>query len=303
MRLWLSAPLSSSKIESRGQFGRGPAAFFGDRTTPRSDQTEVAPATSVWLRFSRMNPRNEELLYFLLWTADTLMRPTWRNLHDSFEQWAWRNRLTRRLAELERLKWIERHPEPDLERVVRLTTIGWRLALGGRDPMAQWSRKWDGLWRMVLFDLPVPQTQLRQRLLRVLRRSHFGYLQKSVWITPDAAVAVTGLLGEAKVQPEAFMIIEGRPAGGEADAQIIGAAWDFPEINRRYEVYERFVRQLPRKAALPGWARRENVLWHDAANLDPMLPMALLPPGYRGQEALKARKQVFAYLAGGRKTA
>jgi DNA-binding transcriptional regulator PaaX len=245
-----------------------------------------------------MTPRNEELLYVLLWTADTLMRPTWRNLNDSFEQWAWRNRLSRRLAELERQKFIERHPEPDLERVVRLTAIGRRLALGGRDPMTQWSRTWDGLWRMVLFDLPVHRTNERQQLLRVLRRNQFGYLQKSVWITPDAAVAVTGLLGEAKVQPDAFLIIESRPAAGETDAEIVDAAWDFAEINRRYDIYERFVKQLPRATALAGWARRENALWKAAVNLDPMLPIALLPAGYRGREALQARKRVFAQLAG-----
>lgn len=239
-----------------------------------------------------MTPRNEELLYFLLWTADTLMRPTWRNLNDSFEQWAWRNRLTRRLAELERLKCIERHPEPDLERVVRLTAIGRRIALGGRDPMTQWSRPWDGLWRIVLFDLPVHQTKLRQQLLRVLRRSHFGYLQNSVWITPDASVTVKGLLGEARVEPEAFLVVESRPAAGETDGEMVAAAWDFAEINRRYDLYERFVKQLPRKAALPGWARRENALWQAAANLDPMLPMVLLPTGYRGREALTARKRV-----------
>jgi DNA-binding transcriptional regulator PaaX len=247
-----------------------------------------------------MTPRNEELLYFLLWTADTFMRPSWRNLNDSFEQWAWRNRLTRRLAELERLKLIERHPEPDLERVVRLTAHGRRLAMGGRDPMAQWSRTWDGLWRMVLFDLPVQRTKLRQQLLRILRRSHFGYLQNSVWITPDAVVAVKGLLGEARVEPEAFLIVESRPVAGETDAEIVAAAWDFAEINHRYDLCERFVKQLPCKAALPGWARQEIALWQDATNLDPMLPMALLPTGYRGRDALKARKRAFAQLAGGK---
>ena len=81
---------------------------------------------------------------------------------------------------------------------------------------------------------------------------------------------------------------------------MVAGAWDFAEINRRYDLYERFVKQLPRKAALPGWARREKALWQDAANLDPMLPMALLPTGYRGREALKARKRVFAQLAAGK---
>ncbi len=32
-----------------------------------------------------MRPSTEEFLYFLLWNADSLMRPTWRNLTDPFE--------------------------------------------------------------------------------------------------------------------------------------------------------------------------------------------------------------------------
>ncbi|HYD83142.1 MAG TPA: hypothetical protein VEA63_03800, partial [Opitutus sp.] len=83
-----------------------------------------------------MKPQTEEFLYFLLWTADSVMRPTWRNVSDSFESWAWRNGLGRRLADLEARKILERHPEPDLSRVVRLTQRGKDLALGGRDPVA-----------------------------------------------------------------------------------------------------------------------------------------------------------------------
>jgi hypothetical protein len=32
-----------------------------------------------------VKPRTEELLYFMLWSADRLMRPTFRNLTDSYE--------------------------------------------------------------------------------------------------------------------------------------------------------------------------------------------------------------------------
>ena len=45
-----------------------------------------------------MKPQTEELLYYLLWSADTLMRPTWRRLEEPFEAWAWRNGLIRRLG-------------------------------------------------------------------------------------------------------------------------------------------------------------------------------------------------------------
>ena len=245
-----------------------------------------------------MKPRSEELLYFLMWTTDVLLRPTWRRLEqDSFESWAWRNGLGRRLAALERQKLIERHPEPDLGRVVRLTLEGRRHALGGRDPVTRWSRSWDGQWRMVIFDLPAARTDLRKQLWRRLREEHFGYLQQSVWISPDPAVAIRETLEGVKVQADSFLVIEGRPAAGESDGEVVAAAWDFPLINEHYEQHLRTLYRLPgRGLKLVEWARQENALWRAALRIDPLLPSTLLPRGYLGGEALHRRKSVFAEL-------
>jgi phenylacetic acid degradation operon negative regulatory protein len=246
-----------------------------------------------------MRTGNEELLYFLLWSADTLMRPTWRNLTDPFETWAWRNGLSRRLAELERRKLIEARPQPDLGRVVRLTGEGRRRALGGRDPIARWNRAWDGRWRLVMFDLPSERSDLRQQVWRTLRHHDFGYLQLSVWATPDSNLAVRSVLGSTKVQPDAFLVIEGRPAAGESDQEIVEACWNFGEINAGYEKYLAFLSQdPPTDARLPGWARRENAAWRAAIWHDPLLPKPLLPPSYLGPVALQRRKTVLGRLAG-----
>jgi phenylacetic acid degradation operon negative regulatory protein len=246
-----------------------------------------------------MKPRTEELLYFLLWSADSLMRPTWRNLNDPFETWAWRNGLGRRLAELERQKLIESHPDSDVSRIVRLTDAGRCLALGGRDPARRWSRGWDGQWRLVMFDLPGHRHELRQQLWRTLRRHHFGYLQMSVWITPDPATELRVTLGETKVQADAFLVIEGRPAAGESDQEIVQAAWDFPRINHRYERHRDFLRHdPPTDGRLVEWARREIAGWRAAVALDPLLPRPLLPSGYLGIEVWQRRQKILARLAG-----
>jgi DNA-binding transcriptional regulator PaaX len=41
----------------------------------------------------------------------------------------------------------------------------------------------------VLFDVPTGQNAQRERLRRCLRDKGFGYLQNSVWISPDPLVA------------------------------------------------------------------------------------------------------------------
>ena len=246
-----------------------------------------------------MSPKNEELLYVLLWYCDQLARPTWRNLSDPFEVWAWRNRLSRRLGELARLKLIERDPAPDLARLVRLTEAGRSIALGGRDPEKRWDRPWDGKWRLVMFDLPTGEEALRQRLLRVLRDSHFGYLQRSVWVSPDPIDAVREALGEAKVSAESFLIMEGRPAAGESDAEIVSGAWNLEETNRAYARHMEHLRRPPSSVnAIPAWAKQEIRLWNEAVGNDPLLPSALLPEGYLGRKALALRWKTFRRLPG-----
>jgi hypothetical protein len=49
-----------------------------------------------------MQPKTEEFLNLLLWSADTLARPTFRNLTDSHESWTYRNGLMRQVATLEK---------------------------------------------------------------------------------------------------------------------------------------------------------------------------------------------------------
>ena len=78
--------------------------------------------------------RTEEFLYFLLWGADRLMRPTFRNLTDSFESWAYRKGFLRQIEELEARKILERKPGGASEAIYRLSDKGRLVALGGRNP-------------------------------------------------------------------------------------------------------------------------------------------------------------------------
>jgi len=55
-----------------------------------------------------MQPKTEEFLNLLLWSADMLARPIFRNLTDSYESWAYRNGLMRQVAILEQQQLLER---------------------------------------------------------------------------------------------------------------------------------------------------------------------------------------------------
>ena len=247
-----------------------------------------------------MKPRTEELLYLLLWSAEQLIYPRFCFLDESFESWAYRNGFLRELARLEKQRLVERGASN--ERIYRLTGQGRICALGGRDPQAEWSRAWDGRWRLVCFDVPTTENNQRRRLRRYLRKKGFGYLQNSIWITPDVLNEENRLIGSMKADVESLILLEARACGGESDSDVVGGAWDFRTINRLYQRHLKILKQRPagkintqaQAVALRRWAEAERVAWRNAVTGDPLLPKRLLPPGYLGQEAWRRRTHVLA---------
>jgi phenylacetic acid degradation operon negative regulatory protein len=183
-----------------------------------------------------MKPKTAELLYLLLWACDTAARPTFRNLTDSFEAWAYRSGLHRQLAVLEQQQLLEARQDSSGSRLHRLTEAGRLIALGSRDPVARWKRRWDGKWRMVLFDVPQSRASDRARLRRSLADRGFGYLQDSVWITPDALTGEREVLATGPVDVESLILLEARPCAGESNADIVAGAWDSDAINKSLRV-------------------------------------------------------------------
>jgi DNA-binding transcriptional regulator PaaX len=249
-----------------------------------------------------MNSKTEELLWMLLWTCETISRPTFRNVTESFEGWAYRHGFLRQIQRLEQRRLLERQsPSPGV-RLCRLTQTGQLHALGGRNPEAQWKRRWDGHWRLVVFDVPESRRAMRDKLRSYLHLRGFGYLQNSVWITPDPMGVERALLVGGPVDVESLILLEARPCAGETDVEIVAGAWDFAEINRRYMAYQRVLDRRPRarigsKAAAARfhhWLREERLAWLSAVECDPLLPLRLLPRSYAGIPAWRARVNVMA---------
>lgn len=69
----------------------------------------------------------------------------------------------------------------DSELVIKLTTLGKSLIQPNLLP----EQEWDGIWRIVLFDIPEEKRLVRDLLRRRLRSWGFYPWQQSVWITKN----------------------------------------------------------------------------------------------------------------------
>jgi len=195
---------------------------------------------------------------------------------------------------------LERDASVPNDRLYRLTAAGRLQALGGRDPEERWARGWDGQWRIVLFDVPSSQNAQRERLRRYLRERNFGCLQNSVWISPDPLAEQRETLAGGKVSVKSLVMLESRTIGGESDAEIAAAAWDFDEVNRRYARHLKVLDERPLSGlrtesgtkAFHRWVATEREAWQDAMTRDPLLPKRLLPADYAGQRSWRRRVEV-----------
>ena len=208
--------------------------------------------------------------------------------------------MLRQVTRLEQQHWIERDSSSPDDRLYRLSAQGRLHVLGGRDPEERWARTWDGQWRLVLFDVPTGQNAQRERLRRYLRDKGFGYLQNSVWVTPDPLQEERQILGGGKINVESLLLLEARPCAGESATEIVAGAWDFERINRRYARHLKALDERPSESlrnetaakALLQWATVEREAWLEAVTNDPLLPEGILPPDYLGQQAWRRRTEV-----------
>lgn len=170
-----------------------------------------------------------------------------------------------------------------------------------RDPEKQWRRSWDGLWRQVIFDIPVRQRSVRARLLYWLRANHFGYLQDSVWISPDPLELTHPWFRSLHASAEMAAFFESRVVAVSSNADVVTAAWDFRAVAKAYADYRQFLKTAFRKIPCetsPGvlWPIlfEERRRWNAAMAADPLLPRPLWPKGYPGAASFTERREFLA---------
>lgn len=88
------------------------------------------------------------------------------------------------LESLIRAGLIERSTTKDGIERIQITKKGRFEALLSHGVVSRKKQKWDGEWRIVMFDVPNTQTKLRNELRRSMKLFGFKLIQKSVWVYP-----------------------------------------------------------------------------------------------------------------------
>lgn len=169
-----------------------------------------------------------------------------------------------------------------------LSNGGTVIAAVGAEPAP-----WDGSWTVVVFSIPEQESTRRRALRDHLRWSGYAPLYDGVWISPDP-LPPQERAALAAAARGSVTVFRARHEELEADVDRSPAeAWDVPGIAKEYETFiDQWGALLPRIAAgsVTGAAAvraRTEVMnvYRRFPILDPMLPMALMPPDWPRQRA------------------
>ncbi len=251
-----------------------------------------------------MKAKTELLLYRLFWLAEKPFKPTFQNLEQSFEGWAYRNGLLSQIHRLEAQGFIETLQDPASgKRLHRLTEAGRNAAHGKRDPEKAWASQWDGKWRLFLFDIPEIESSKRRQLTRALAKAGCGCLQGSVWISPSTPPVIEKLVVGNDPDCTHLLLLMADSKGQKVDSRMVEGAWNFDVINEQYEKLESIldgftvVTQQNTFEALADWTAAEKAATSIALESDPLLPSALYPKIYIGRKIWKKRAKILADAA------
>ncbi len=140
------------------------------------------------------------------------------------------------LAKLKNLGWAEK--------VKKENDLYYKITDKGEDyfdetlHVLRETEKWDKKWRLVMFDIPESQRDIRDKLRRSLSSLGLGILQASVWIsTRDIKDKIDKISKRLKLEGKIryFEVT----ASDALNHQIIEKAWNLPEVNLDLE---RFVK-------------------------------------------------------------
>lgn len=201
------------------------------------------------------------------------------HLYNSFEPSIPRHNVQKALSSLVSKGFLERKEE---DGYYRLTNVGW-AEVGQLQPLGEAQRrKWDGLWRIVIYDVPEKKSVERNYLRRHLKEIGFRLWQKSTWITPlPVRKELYNLLKEKKLTGR-ISVFESRNLFGLGNRDLAKKVWNLNTIQSGYinlikewELGKKKVGRDPRK--LKELAGKCQQRYLESAQKDPHLPIDLLP--------------------------
>ncbi|MBU1457105.1 CRISPR-associated endonuclease Cas2 [Patescibacteria group bacterium] len=161
-----------------------------------------------------------------------------------------------------------------------LTDVG-RNKLLEQFPLLEWrKKKWDGFWRVVMYDFPETEKGKRDSLRNFLKKLGFAQWQISVWVSPHPVIDKLDKLLIKQGIRDYCSAHKSKRVVGIPDNEFAQKIWRLDEINTEYR---KIMKNYDEK-------RRSEYL--DELMKDPFLPKELLPDDYLWTKVMKKASEL-----------
>jgi phenylacetic acid degradation operon negative regulatory protein len=165
-------------------------------------------------------------------------------------------------------------------------------------PWKEWRREWGRRWYLLVYDVPESDRHYRNELRRFLKRLRMGYLQHSVWISPDDIRPDYDDLCKAASVSDYAVLFEARTVLGMPASTIVQSAWDFDVLAKRHRWYQKEAAQAMKRieagsctlAQIVQIQRMDLAAYRAVMEEDPLLPQSLWPEGYLGPDIYESHR-------------
>lgn len=160
----------------------------------------------------------------------------------------------------------------------------------------QFVGSWDGLFRIVMYNVPEGERKKRDALRWIIKKFHFVQFEKSVWISPhDLIDPLTDSLSKLNVKVNIFTA---RLSFGNTKG-LVNQTWRMSAINDQYgkviKILKAVKKSSSRRSKIEVF-RKAYLLYLETLTSDPGLPQKLLPAAWGGikvrGELVKLQKQL-----------
>lgn len=201
------------------------------------------------------------------------------------------------ISNLLKTGYLEKRIKENGEAVYRITTWG-KTKLVYSVPLARYTgKKWDGVWRLISFDIPEKEAKQRKWLRGKLKELGFGMLQESLWVIPhDLGQAFEEFIEHENLK-DYIIVWEGKRIFGEDEKELAKRVWKLDNLAEKYfhfiNKWQGFIKDEGEvKKRKGGWEEEYFSLLEN----DPGLPKELLPENWPFKKArqlfLTFRKQI-----------
>jgi phenylacetic acid degradation operon negative regulatory protein len=175
----------------------------------------------------------------------------------------------------------------------RLSESGlFRLEEGMRRVYDRPNDKWDGKWRIVIYNIPENNRSIRDQLRKTLIWLGFGYLTQSVWVSPNPVEdTLKRFIDEIKsknTEVEVHMFLA-EYIGDPKD--IVKKCWNLNDVEKKYKEFignwKDLLNSIEKLKPNEAFITRIRLVheYRKFLHIDPNLPRDLLPENWIGYEA------------------